>query len=294
MFRIFVPAVFRCLLAALLMTFTARAQTVVEEPKPDSQVKLFEFAGGTPEQLMEKLKETFGSFGMPVMMEDKTNGEPLPPVAKMFALNAIDALQLGMSGRVSIKGGSKWIYLTFRESAPEPVNADPFAGSPEETEARKLKTIHFRFPGGTPAELVAALENAFGVKLAEITTIAPEVKDIRIPALNLKAGSVYDVLELLNKLSLNTAGTCGCWLMMTRTGEGALDQNADILMVTPLYDERNPPPAIVAIDSAGGGERRALREMIKKVESLEHGLHSANQALQEVRQELQALKQKNP
>lgn len=56
------------LLTAALLTGTIpaiQAQVIVEAPEAGSGLKWFEFAGGTPAQLVEELQKTLGSSTAP-------------------------------------------------------------------------------------------------------------------------------------------------------------------------------------------------------------------------------------
>ncbi|RYD29572.1 MAG: hypothetical protein EOP86_21500, partial [Verrucomicrobiaceae bacterium] len=197
------------------------AEEVVEAPQADSGVKLFDFAGGTPKQYVEQLKATFGTLGLPVIMEDKTLNQPLPPM-KEFGGTAFEIIQSSVGPRIQYSGGTATgIKITFAPESP----SDPFAANPGPTSPKdpfatdnsrdvgveNPKIVLFQFSGGTAAELVAALDSAFKTRLADVATIAPEFSTVRLPALKMKAADPLKVIELLNRFSKNTAGTCGYW-----------------------------------------------------------------------------------
>ncbi|MES2709922.1 MAG: hypothetical protein V4726_25215 [Verrucomicrobiota bacterium] len=280
-------------LPCLVRSVSAAEVVVVEAPAADSRTKLFEFPGGTPEQFVAQLKKVYGSFGYAVTMEDETAGHALP-AAKVFASDAISAAKEALPQRLQVSSSDGWFQLRFIAGNGE--NADPFAKAPAAGEGAASKApakILFRFPGGTPAELISALDKAFGCHLTEIATIAPEIAAARIPVLQMKAEEAWQVLEMLNNFSMNTAGTTGYWGLMRRDGESvATAAEADALVVAPRYDERNPSPGMLAEAASSSAEMRALREQAKKIVALESNLSQANQTLQQLQEQLRKLESK--
>lgn len=268
--------------------------TVVETPAENSGLKLFEFTGGTPIQFLDQLKKTFGGFGTGVTMEDETGGVLLP-ACKSFHGSAYEAACGFDHSRLLVGSSNGGYQLRFLPGGPgsgtDPSQSTPSGGSKPPIVAPEI--LRFEFPGGTAAELISALDTAFGTAIA---TIAPEFGNIRLPALNMRADDASQVIELVNSLSSNTAGAYGFWKLSTsdvyQSAESAAGAGA--LLVTPSYNDSNPPPAILARDKAMSGEARSIRALKKQVAALQSALDQANQSLRSVQEQLQKAASKNP
>jgi hypothetical protein len=265
---------------------------VVEAPTPESKMKLFEFKGGTPGELMAELIKTYGPFGKVVTLEDKTKG-PLPAI-KLFASSArnllVGAMREGLELRLQMQDDANWLRLTFlADGDPVSDQPKPVAAVPAEKPA-----ILFHFPGGTPLELVAALDEACGSHLTEITTVAPELATVKLPVLRMRISDAQQVIERLDGLSESSAGAFGDWRLSGRNGDEVKPGiEADVLMIGPEYNDYNPPPAILARDMAGP-ELRTIRELKKKVGALESKLHSMSGSLETIQKQLSGLSGKAP
>ncbi len=283
----------------ILLPSTTPAQVVVEAPPANSDVKFFDFPGGTPEQLMTLLKKTYGTLGRAVTFEDKTNGDPLPPF-KVFTNSPFDIVQdqlPELRGRLDYNGSTQnWVKLKFLPAKPiKP--ADPFQSSATGNEAKTpvKQAILFEFAGGTPVELVAALDRFFGCRLSEVTTVAPEMAEVKLPAVRMRFFDAAQVIPVLNRMSNNCAGTCGYWFLIDANGDDVhTTAKADGLIVTPHYDDRNPPPAILARDTAAGLQIRISEESAKKMQALENSLSTMSQTLEAMQKQLTKLEGKAP
>ena len=73
---------------------------------------------------------------------------------------------------------------------------------PRSPEAGKLTTFSLDFPGGTPQQLVAAIEKATGKTLNAI--IPTEHSDIKLPPLKMNKVNVYQLFEAIERTSQKT------------------------------------------------------------------------------------------
>lgn len=179
-----------------------------------------------------------------------------------------------------------------------PPKNKPGANSPEAAatqDGAERKPILFQFPGGTPVELLAALDQAFGSRLSEVATIFPQISASKLPPLHMRASDAVEVLEMLNAYSQSSAGAAGRWQCLQQaydSADTAAETNA--VLFTPLYNDDNPSPSAAAREATVGEVSRALRKVGEALQRVESSTSQTNGTLQQVQDRLGKLETKNP
>lgn len=126
--------------------------------------------------------------------------------------------------------------------------------------------------------------------MEEVTSIAPVMENVRLPALNMRVSDAVAFIEKLNDFSMNSAGAFGYWELTGREGvEVKLGTELEALLISPSYHELNPPLAIRARDTAAGPAATEGRALEARIKSMDATLQQTRQALETLEKQVKEL-----
>jgi len=157
------------------------------------------FPGGTAKQLADAIEKSMGK-PLNVIIPGEYADAKLPPikVTDVTVPQLFETLREGSSRR-SPRGDLVSSY-GFQTPGPQTETAIWTFSVYNNQEAAGLSTFNIDFPGGTPKELVAAIQKANGKPLNVI--VPPEFADIQLPPLKMNSVNVNQLFRALESASL--------------------------------------------------------------------------------------------
>lgn len=135
-------------------------------------------------------------------------------------MTALNQLLLTMLGSLLLAAGAAGQTATLGPSTPSVTQATPKVTVPD----APLKQFDLAFPGGTPSQLVRAVEQAFGTSLNVI--ISPEAAAMQLPAVRIKGIIASQSSQALQSATLQSL-TAARSASSARTGLSALRLELD-------------------------------------------------------------------
>ena len=121
------------------------------------------------------------------------------------------------------------------------------------------------FPGGTPRDLIAAIQKAWGKPLNAI--VPEEFADTTLPALKMRKVTIPQLFEALQAASLNPAIAFGRAADLGSVETGRL---ADLVLLdaNPLYDIKNIQKVDAVIAAGRLYDRASINRLMRLSEQL--------------------------
>jgi hypothetical protein len=185
--------------------FQQRVQQIIQnaggQPADSSELTTFnlDFPGGTPRQLADAIEKSMGK-PINVIVPDEYAATKIPPI-KVTGVTVPQLFQTLLEG--SQKRTSRGDMLSsYGFKSIDGRNSDTTIWTffvYNNQEAAGLTSFNIDFPGGTPKELVAAIQKATGKQLNVV--IPPEYADTKLPPLKMNSVNVSQLFRALEAAS---------------------------------------------------------------------------------------------